>query len=95
MRPEHLKEAGEIVSSLAWFANARKLSVDPTIGGFGAVRVAPPGFDRQRQSSTDLALTQQAAEAALAVLRKSWDAREAQLRRRAAQIGLTLEISNA
>ncbi len=94
MRPEHLKEAAEIVASLAWFANARKLRTDPTIGGYGSLRIAPPGYDRQRHSATDMALTQAAADAALAVMQMGWDAREAQLRRRAAQIGLVLEKPN-
>lgn len=89
MRQEHLKEAEQIVSSLAWYANARKLRCD-VMAGFGALRLAPPGYDRSRHSATEMPLTKSAAEAALTAIRREWDAKEAELRRRAAQIGLIL-----
>lgn len=90
MKPEHLKEAGEIVSGLAHLKARRKLGFDP-VGGFGVLRMVGPGFDPRAHRPTDVSISAAAAKAAIAVMQQEWAAAEAKLRRRAAQIELRLE----
>lgn len=82
-----MKEAQQIVDSLARLAALNKLA---PVSGWGTIKAAGPNFEPYRQTPTEVPITEAAAKAAMAVMRKDWEAREAQLRRRAAQIGLVL-----
>ena len=91
MRADHLEEATRIVNRLVVLDELRKLELNDKTGGYGALNIAAPGFDRTRHSAHQHAITRAAAWAALVVLRKEWDKEEANLRRRAVQIGLVLK----
>lgn len=86
MKPEHLKEAGEIVGGIAWIQAKRKGSV---VGGEVTVQL-PETRPNYAGAQERLALGPEIAAIALTELHKRWDEKEAKLRRRAAQIGLVL-----
>lgn len=91
MRAADLKEAEGIVTSLAWLKKAQTMSLDDR-NSAGSVRLfgPQPTDNRYSRAQEDYPLSPGARAAALKALKLEWATREAQLRRRAAQIGLAL-----
>lgn len=90
MKAEHLKEAQQIVASLAFYENARQFEL-PDSGSLPSVELVKKSPDgRYRDTTQSFSLGREAVRAAVTVWRRENDLKEAQLRRRAAQIGLVL-----
>lgn len=88
MKVEHLEEAGRIVSRIKWLATALACE------GFGqgniVLRSPRVTGSSYQGAETTYALPEKAKAAAWRVMREGWEMEAAELRRRAAQIGLGL-----
>lgn len=90
MKASDLKEAEGIVAAVKRLKEFERM-LPYGRAGFGAINLAGPDFNPQRNTATQIPLTEQAAAAALVAMRQQWKDQMAKYRRRAAQIGLSLE----
>jgi hypothetical protein len=93
MKAAHLKEAQQIIDSLAWCKKALTMELAPNASASLVLQHPANPADRGYRSPAQEAYNLGAAarEAAFKVWRAGVLATQAERRRRAAQIGLTLE----
>lgn len=90
MKAADLKEAEQIVASLKWIERARRFQLQPN-GDVPQLKLYIPALSASYRDTVEaFSMGRDAEAAAFAIWRTNLDVRETALRRRAAQISLSL-----